>query len=132
MNITLTEWKAMEKRINAAIIQRWPWLHRIDRERINVESPMLAMGAELDWSHQTMSAKVRTRVDRSSAISGDLVAVAESCRQICEVRDVMLYVSGMVDGIVVWQDGECPCGHCSARGATRGGPCGNCNGTGKR
>lgn len=131
MNITLTEWKAMEEKINAAIIQRWPWLHRPDRGRICVESPALSVSADLRASGGG-AAIVRLGVDSSACFSGGIASVAESCRQVCKVRDAMLYVSGVVDGVVVWQDGECPCGFCSARGTNHGTPCGHCNGAGKR
>lgn len=71
-------------------------------------------------------------VDSSSTITGDISGMAEAARQICEVRDAMLFVYGETAGLVVWPDGECPCGFCSAKGVSQGRTCEHCKGTGKR
>lgn len=130
-NITMTEWKETEDRIAAEVARRWPWLVRSSPHyaKLRVETPTLTAGAELDF--RGGKATVRTTTHSSACVSGGVADIAEAARQICEVRDALLFIHGQTAGVVVWQDGECPCGHCSGKGTTRGGPCGNCGGKGK-
>lgn len=129
-DITMTEWRAREAEIASGLKVRWPWL--ATHGGLTVETPALAATAELRTRSADMSATVRVCVDKSCGISGGVADIAEAARQIAEVRDAMLYVHGETSDLVIWQDGECPCSHCSGRGSNRSGPCGRCGGKGKR
>ena len=135
MNITVSEWEKTRSQIALSLQARWPWLVRANWANIievRVESPVLTMGAELLWGHPNKCAMVRIRVDSSACLTGGIADIAEAARMIAEVRDAMLFVHGATSGLVVWQDGECPCGSCSGRGTTQGSPCDRCDGKGKR
>lgn len=134
-NITITEWADVESRIAEALAERWPWLHRRTLSvTLSVEAPVMTVSAELawNWAGDDASAKVRIRVDSSACTTGGLLEIAETARQVAEVRDAMLYVYGETSSITVWRDGECPCGYCGGRGVTQGRTCERCGGKGKR
>lgn len=129
-NITMREWHEREAVIAAGLAARWPWLHR---GGLRIESPVMSASADLESTtskHDSLSVAVRT--DRSSTIMGGPADVANAVRMLAEVRDAMLFIHGETTDLVIWQDGECPCGHCGARGTTSGAPCSRCQGTGKR
>jgi hypothetical protein len=154
MNITMTEWDEMEQRIAGEVARRWPWLVRLSPHgtRLRVETPVLTAGAELQWvRHEadkvpsgvrrdadpsrtvaSRKATVRTTTHSSACITGSVIDIAEAARQIAEVRDALLFIHGATAGLIVWQDGECPCGHCGGKGLSCGSPCERCGGKGKR
>ena len=130
MNITMTEWETRGAALATSLAARWPWLHD---GALRVKSPLLSAHAELRRSDEGRAAfQVRITVDSSGCITGDALDIANAARMIAEVRDAMLFVYGETAGVVVWVDGECPCGSCSARGRTNHGECERCKGTGKR
>ena len=134
MNITMTEWEAFEDNLATEVRARWPWLVTVSPHyaKLRVETPVLTAGAELDWHVRDGRCTVRTAVHSSACISGGLADIAEAARQIAEVRDALLFIHGRTADLVIWSDGECPCGHCGGKGMSQGAPCGKCNGAGKR
>jgi hypothetical protein len=132
-NITMTEWKETEDRIAAEVARRWPWLVRTSPHytKLRVETPSLTAGAELDRTGRDGSCTVRIVTHSSACISGGVADIAEHARQICEVRDAMLFIHGLTAGVTVWQDGECPCSWCGGKGKSRGETCSKCAGKGK-
>ena len=134
MNITSTEWEETKGKLAAALIARWPWLYRANCDidhGLSVESPLMSASAE-PKKFAEGCATVRIRVDRSACIMGGVADIAEAARMLAEVRDCMLFIHGETSNLVVWQDGECPCGSCSGRGTSQGRPCDRCGGKGKR
>lgn len=129
-NITTTELKALEAKLAAELARRWPWLHD---GGLRVRTPILTAHAELTWNVAERNAMtVQIVVDSSGCISGGVLDIANAARMIGEVRDAMLFVHGETSELVVWRDGECPCGFCSGSGKSRSGMCDRCNGTGQR
>lgn len=132
-NITMTEWQERQAQLSAEVKRRWPWLHKPwsrAESSIRVECHALSASAELRMSGGCFAVDVR--VGGSSTCSGNAADVAEFSRQVSEVRDVMLYLHGETRDLVIWADGDCPCGSCGGRGADRGQPCRRCDGKGKR
>lgn len=135
MNITVSEWEKTKNSLALSLQVRWPWLVRANWANhvdLNVESPIMSASAELEWKSTDGCATVRIRVGRSACIIGGVADIAEAARMLAEVRDAMLFVHGETSGLVVWRDGECPCGTCSGRGTSQGSPCSRCDGKGKR
>lgn len=130
-NITTTEWSAKMDALSKAIAARWPGVHD---GKLRVQTPILAAHADLriDPSSDCRAFTVEITVDSSGCISGGALDIANAARMICEVRDAMLFVHGETADLLVWDDGECPCSHCSGKGTSRGGACDRCRGKGKR
>jgi hypothetical protein len=132
-NMTMTEWTEVEATVAAGLQARWPWLMRLSayQPKLRVETAAMAATAELDWDYRDGSATCVVRIGSSGCCTGGVIDIAEHARQICEVRDAMLYVHGATAGIVVWRDGECPCRYCGGKGTSQGRMCEKCNGSGK-
>lgn len=129
-NITTTEWKALDAKLAAELARRWPWLHD---GALRAKTPILTAHAELRWARDIGEGRaVQIFVDSSGCISGGALDIANAARMIGEVRDAMLFIHGETSGLVVWRDGECPCGFCGTRGTSCGVVCDRCKGTGKR
>lgn len=133
MNITMTEWKAREAEIALEVTRRWPWLMKPykDDSAVRIAADALTATLELEFAERDHFLP-RVVIGSSRTCSGTIADVCEFARQVAEVRDAMLLVHGLVSGVVVWPDGECPCSHCGGRGTSQGAPCKRCEGKGKR
>jgi hypothetical protein len=130
-NITTTEWEAKRDVLAQALATQWPRAHD---GKLRVQTPVLSAHADLrlDPSSDCRAFVVEITVDSSGCISGGALDIANAARMICEVRDAMLFLHGETADLLVWDDGECPCSHCSGKGASRGRTCERCDGEGKR
>lgn len=132
-NITMTEWRQEVAQVLSEAQSRVPWLQPRARSfsAVTLENNVMSCSLTLtSVDGEFMIADVRSGA--SSTCSGGPAEVAEFARQVCEMRDAMLFIHGLVRDVRVWRDGSCPCGRCGGRGTDRGQPCDKCGGKGVR
>lgn len=134
MYFTMTEWLAREAEIAQEVTRRWPWLMRPYKDgsaAVRISTEALTATLELSFSEHD-HLRPQPVIVSSRTCCGGVADVCEFARQVAEVRDAMLFVHGLVSGVMVYPDGKCPCSHCAGRGTTWGAPCSHCEGKGKR
>lgn len=133
-NITYSEWLDESYKLVAVIEKRWPAVRaEVDEGTFGITVQTDACTGTLDL--QTIKAKywaTRVRVGSGVALGGDLSVVETGLYEYRAVVDALHYLGAASAHMAIWNEKDCPCDRCSAKGDIRGTPCTACNGEGKR